>query len=107
MDRDLIVGLTPFPDGGWIEFAWDGLSETMREALVAALPNGHLRYNKFTLPRTLEALARRGLVVDTDHQTFSDRGLILLGWLRSDDGAEYTDHGHYLTRPQDQTRRTE
>lgn len=84
--RETVFGLTPFPVcGGYIEYAWDGLSPKMREAVELAKISRSTRQDLpswwiFSNNRTLTALQRRGLFNQNGRLT--EDGKALVEWMK-------------------------
>jgi hypothetical protein len=79
--RDRALGVTLLPDGNYAEHVWGSLSNRMQSALQAAVK--HPEHCAVGESRTLEALARRGLV----------KPLLARQRLRLAPGGELTEQG--------------
>lgn len=79
--RENVFGLTPFPEhGGYIEYAWDGLSYAMRDILLQVKEVGEARL-MWTKGQTLNAPIKRGLVDGATHRLTED-GKALVEWMK-------------------------
>jgi hypothetical protein len=80
--REQVTGMTPLPDGNYAEHVWSSISPAMRQVLAAATGGSRSVLGQ---PRTLDALARRGLVRTAGHGSDSgwltDQGAALVDWL--------------------------
>lgn len=76
------TALTPttLPGGGRADHAWSLLSENMRTLFRVTMATGARQRLVMGTPRTLRALARRGLVEPGDLRMLTPAGQALLLW---------------------------
>lgn len=71
---------TVLPGGGRADHAWSLLSENMRTVFRVTIAAGARQRLVMGTPRTLRALAKRGLVEPGDLRTLTPAGRELLLW---------------------------
>ena len=85
-DPSITETLTPLPGGGYAERTWSSLSWSQRSVLEIALKAVDWTLLPLAQPRTLTALARRGITTYAWNRRLTDRGIALLRWRRSPAG---------------------
>jgi hypothetical protein len=81
--RERLTGMTPLPNGNYAEHVWGSLSPAMRQVVEATHLDSRRIYGN---PRTLDALARRGLARTDGHGSdggqLSEQGVALAEWVQ-------------------------